>query len=83
MPELQGFPALFQAQNTNVPIPGYLFSMKLEQEGTRRKVKPVWQVDVSMTVCLEREGLYDERTGAKHPYCSATSLPEPPLPGEG
>ena len=30
MPELQGFPALFQVQNPNVPIPGYLFSMKME-----------------------------------------------------
>lgn len=40
MPELQGFPALFQAQNPNVRIPGYLFSMKMEQAGTRRKVNP-------------------------------------------
>lgn len=35
---------MFQAQKPNVPIPGYLFSMELEQEGTRRKVKPKWQI---------------------------------------
>lgn len=39
IPELQRFPALFQTKNLNVPISGYLFSMKLEQERTRRNVK--------------------------------------------
>lgn len=58
MPELQGFPALFEAQTTNVPIPGYLFSMNMEQEGTRRKVKPVWQIDVCVA-------LPDDRTFGK------------------
>lgn len=46
LPEPQGFPALFQAKNTNVPIPGYLFSMMIEQDGTQRREKPVWQIDV-------------------------------------
>lgn len=54
-PVLQGIPALYQAQNENVPIPGYLFSMDLEQEGTRRKVKPVWQVDVCVALPDDRE----------------------------
>lgn len=50
MPELQGFPALYQAENTNVSIPGYLFSMNMEQDGTRRKVKPIWQIDVCVAL---------------------------------
>lgn len=54
MPELQGVPALYQAESTNVPIPGYLFSMNMEQEGTRRKVKPVWQIDVYVAIPDER-----------------------------
>ena len=54
MPEPQGFPALFRVQNPNVPIPGYLFSMKMEQAGTRRKVKPVWQVDVCVALPDDR-----------------------------
>ena len=54
MPELQGVPALYQAETTNVLIPGYLFSMNLEQEGTRCKVKPVWQIDVCVAVPDDR-----------------------------
>lgn len=54
MPELQGFPALFRAEMPNVPIPGYLFSMKMEQEGTRRKVKPIWQIDVCVALPDDR-----------------------------
>ena len=42
----QGFPALLTAENTNVRIPGYLFSMEVEQSCDRRRDKPVWQVDV-------------------------------------
>ena len=33
VPELQGTPVLFRAKNPNAPIPGYLFSMNMEQEG--------------------------------------------------
>ena len=54
MPELQGIPALYQAEITNVPIPGYLFSMDMEQEGTRRKVKPIWQIDVCVALPDDR-----------------------------
>ena len=54
MPELQGIPALYQAEITNVPIPGYLFSMNMEQEGIRRKVKPVWQIDVCVALPDDR-----------------------------
>lgn len=60
MPELQGVPALYQAENTNVPIPGYLFSMNMEQDGTRRKVKPVWQIDVCATLPDDRAPRGDE-----------------------
>ena len=54
MPELQGVLALYRAENPNVPIPGYLFSMDMEQGGTRRKVKPVWQIDVCVAVPDDR-----------------------------
>ena len=42
----QGFPALFRAENTNVPIPGYLYSMQFTEKTARLRDKPVWQVDV-------------------------------------
>ena len=54
MPELQGVQALYQAENPNVPIHGYLCSMDVEQEGTRRKVKPVWQIDVCVALPDDR-----------------------------
>ena len=54
MPELQGILALYQAEITNVPIPGYLFSMDMEKEGTRRKVKPEWQIDVCVALSDDR-----------------------------
>lgn len=50
MPELQEFSAFFRTEKANVPIPGYLFSMELEQEETRRKVKPKWQIDVCIAL---------------------------------
>ena len=50
MPELQGVQALYQAENPNVPIHGYLFSMDGEQGGIRRKEKPVWQIDVCVAI---------------------------------
>ena len=37
MPELQGFPTLFQAETTNVPISGYLFSVNMEQRDFFKK----------------------------------------------
>ena len=42
----QGFSAVFQAENTNVPIPGYLYSIPFAEEDSRRRDKPTWQVDV-------------------------------------
>ena len=54
LPELQGIPAPFWAENTNVRVPGYLFSMNMEQEGTRRKVKPVWQIDICVALPDDR-----------------------------
>ena len=42
----QGFPALFRAENTNVPIPGYLYSMQITEDDSRRRDKPTWQVDI-------------------------------------
>ena len=45
-PENQGFPPLFFAENTNVPIPGYLYSMKYTEESARLRDKPVWEVDI-------------------------------------
>ena len=42
----QGFPAPFLAETTNVPIPGYLYSMQIAEEDSRRRDKPTWQVDV-------------------------------------
>ena len=50
LPQLQDVPSLFRDETGNVSIPGYLFSMMMEQEGTRRKEKPVWQVDVCVAV---------------------------------
>ena len=44
--EYQRFPALYLRENTNVPIPGYLYSMQFTEEDSRRRDKPVWQVDV-------------------------------------
>ncbi len=54
MPELQGVLAVYRAEMPNVPIPGYLYSMDMEQEGTRRKVKPVWRIDVCVAVPDDR-----------------------------
>ena len=42
----QGFSAVFQAETPNVPIPGYLYSMQITEDDSRRRDKPVWQVDV-------------------------------------
>lgn len=47
-------PALYRAENPNAPIPGYLCSMNIEQEGTRRKGKPQWQMDVCVAVPDDR-----------------------------
>ena len=55
--ENQGVPALFQAENTNVPIPGYLFSLdsrpsvyryqpETQEPIFRREDKPRWRIDV-------------------------------------
>ena len=44
--ENQGFFDLFLRENTNVPIPGYLYSMQFTEETARLRDKPVWQVDV-------------------------------------
>ena len=46
IPENQGFPPLFFAENTNVPIPGYLYSMEYTEESARLRDKPVWEVDI-------------------------------------
>ena len=50
LPQLQDFPSLFRDETGNVSVPGYLFSMMMEQKGTRRKEKPVWQIDVCVAV---------------------------------
>ena len=42
----QGFPTLFRAEITNVPIPGYLYSMQYTEESARLRDKPVWEVDI-------------------------------------
>ena len=42
----QGLSAVFRAETTNVPIPGYLYSMQITEEDSRRRDKPKWQVDV-------------------------------------
>ena len=42
----QGFSAVFRAENTNVPIPGYLYSMQITEDDSRRRDKPTWQVDI-------------------------------------
>ena len=42
----QGFPAPFLRETANVPIPGYLYSMRITDERIRRRDKPVWLVDV-------------------------------------
>lgn len=52
--ELQGFSILFQAENPNVPIPGYLLSMNTAQEGTKQKMKLLWQIDVCVAVPNDR-----------------------------
>ena len=46
----QGFSSPETPKNTNVPIPGFLFSMNMEQTGARRKVKPVWTVNVCVAL---------------------------------
>ena len=43
-------------EEPNVPIRGYLFSMMLEQDGTRRREKPRWQVDVCIALPDEARG---------------------------
>lgn len=53
LPEPQGFPALFQAKNTNVPIPGYLFSMMIEQDGTQRREKDVVKRYIRLTYLVK------------------------------
>ena len=55
--EKQGLPAPFLAENTNVPIPGYLFSLdsgpsvyrchpETGEPVFRREDKPCWRIDV-------------------------------------
>ena len=56
MPQIEGNFDVFYADDPNVPIPGYLFSMILEQDGTRQKVKPKWQVDICIAVPDHRRG---------------------------
>lgn len=38
------------AKSANVPIPGYLYSMVLEQPGAEKKDKPGWQIDVCAAI---------------------------------
>ena len=56
MPQIDGFFEVFCVEEPNVPIRGYLFSMMLEQEGTRRREKPRWQVDVCLALPDEAWG---------------------------
>ncbi|MDO4981984.1 MAG: hypothetical protein Q4E35_00310 [Eubacteriales bacterium] len=37
-----------------MPIPGYLYSMLFAEEDSRRRDKPVWQVDVCAALPDER-----------------------------
>ena len=46
----QGFSGPETPEITNVPIPGFLFSMDIEQTGARRKLKPVWTVHVCVAL---------------------------------
>lgn len=46
----QGFFGPERPEITNVPIPGFLFSMDMEQTNARRKVKPVWTVHVCVAL---------------------------------
>ena len=42
----QGLSDLYLREIPNVPIPGYLYSMQITEEDSRRRDKPTWQVDV-------------------------------------
>ena len=53
---MDGFSEVFCVEEPNVPIRGYLFSMTLEQDGTQRREKPKWQVDVCLALPDEARG---------------------------
>ena len=61
LPIKQGFPNIFLRENTNAPIPGYLYSIEMEpvvyrysaerQQAIYRKAdKPRWKVDVCVAI---------------------------------
>lgn len=61
MPVNQGFSRIYLRENTNVPIPGYLYSIEMEpalyrysaerQQAIYRKAdKPRWQLDVCVAI---------------------------------
>ena len=51
----QGFPVPFLRETANVPIPGYLYSMRITDERIRRRDKPVWLVDVCAALPDDRD----------------------------
>ena len=56
MPETVTDFDIFMKEGEDSEIPGYLFSVCVEQENPPRKVKPKWQVDVCLTVPDHRRG---------------------------
>ena len=61
MPVNQGFSRIYLRENTNVPIPGYLYSIEMEpvmyrysverrQAIYRKADKPRWQIDVCVAI---------------------------------
>ena len=45
----------FLRETPNVPIPGYLYSMRITDERIRRRDKPVWLVDVCAALPDDRD----------------------------
>ena len=77
--EKQGLSALFPAKTTNVPIPGYLFSLdagpgiyraqpKSDEQNPNQEDKPHWRVDVCAALPgADRRHVAPGQTGGAEP----------------